>query len=512
MRLRTRLVLLTAVSVLALLIALLSAWRTAQTSETFARRQAESSVSTAVRDLLRESRDYPNGRTEASDFSTNGKQKKMPPHEKEIFARYSEPFTRSAAIALHRSPDAAGGFCAPDGQIKGIVAADNFGSNLSAGEREVAANLCRQIQTSRDFTSERVNVAGNFLLLAAAPNSFDDDEKESLPNAVSGAFAFRRLPPSGGFGDWFSLLTQTFLLASVVGLVVFSFLTWRDWQSGMRLIETGLEKIFGDLRARIEPPPMPELNQVSRSINNLAAHLDDNLRRQKELENSLIKNEKLAALGRVVAGVAHEVRNPLASMKLKIQLAGRNKFEPAKLEKTFDVLQEEINRLDNLVKKLLDVSRPAKLDFSRFSLTELIGQRLSLLAEKAVRQNARIEFEKENEIAEVTADRERLAQVFDNLFRNALEAMPGGGRLKISAAKESGFYRIEISDTGAGFSDAERERLFEPFFTTKDKGTGLGLTISREIMEAHDGKIYLLSDAEGKGATFMVELPLGGVN
>ncbi len=265
------------------------------------------------------------------------------------------------------------------------------------------------------------------------------------------------------------------------------------------------------MTARIELPPTLELAEISRSINDLTAHLESNLRREAELEKSLAHSEKLASLGRVVAGVAHEVRNPLASMKLKIQLAERNKFEPTKIGKTFDVLQEEIERLDNLVKKLLDLSCPERLNLSQISLIELIEQRLSLINEKADAQNVRLEFDNENKTAELAADGERLAQVFDNLFRNALEAMPNGGRLKIALGKESDVYRIELSDTGAGFSDTERERLFEPFFTTKDNGTGLGLTISREIIEAHGGKIYLL-DNEAEGATFAVELSPGDDN
>lgn len=207
----------------------------------------------------------------------------------------------------------------------------------------------------------------------------------------------------------------------------------------------------------------------------------------------------------MVAGVAHEVRNPLASMKLKIQVAERGKLSPEKLEKTFSVLQEEIGRLDNLVKKLLDVSSPVRLDRVRVSLSDLAGQRLSLLAEKAASQNVRVDIDSPGR-AEVLADPERLAQVLDNLFRNALEAMPDGGELRVSVEALPDVYRLLISDSGAGFSAGERERLFEPFFTTKDHGTGLGLTISREIIEAHGGKIYLLANAH-RGAAFAVELP-----
>lgn len=509
MSLRTRLVLLTAVSILALLIALVSAYRTTRTSEAFARRQAESSVSNATRELVREARDYPNGRNDAAEAATTGGAKKrpMPPHEREIYVRYNDSFARSSAIALHRFAETAGGFCAGNsGEIVGLTAADNFGATINEQERAVIQNICREITASGDFSSRQIAVGSEILYIADAPIESDRDEAGS--KTISGAFAFRRLPASGGvFGDWFNLLTQGFLLLSVIGLTAFSFLTWRDWQSGMRQIETGLGEIKIDLTARINSPPMPELNRMSDSVNNLAADLNRNLQRRNELEQSLARNEKLAALGRVVAGVAHEVRNPLASMKLKIQLAERGDFEKKKVEKTFDVLREEIERLDNLVKKLLDVSRPVRLNFSEFSVPELIRQRLSIFAEQAETQSVRIEFDPLDDTAEIVADRERLAQIFDNFFRNALEAMPTGGALKVSLEKESNFYRIEISDEGKGFSVEERNRLFEPFFTTKDKGTGLGLTISRELAEAHGGKIFLLETEEG--AAFVIELPTG---
>lgn len=500
---RARLVLLTAVSIIALLIAILSAWRTAQMSETFTYRQAESSVSAAVRELLRENLDFPNGR---NDFPASGRERKLLPHERDIVSRYSDPLSRSAAIALHRFPETAGGYCTAGGDVQAVVTADDFGRNLTAQEYETIAGICRQISTWQDYKLQRVNAGDKILLVSAAPVFSDNERGDARSNTIAGAFAVRRLPVSGGFGDWYSLLTQGFLLVFVVGLSGFSFLTWQDWQRGMKTIEDGMRRIPGDLQARIDAPPMPELEKISESINDLAADLDVNLRRRKELEQSLVRNEKLAALGRVVAGVAHEVRNPLASMKLKIQLAGRNKFEPAKLEKTFDVLREEIDRLDNLVKKLLDVSRPAKLNLSTFSLDGLIEQRFELLAEEAAGQNVVFEFNNEAEKAEIVADRERLTQVFDNLYRNALEAMPHGGKLAVSLKKEAGAYHIQISDEGEGFSETGREQLFEPFYTTRDKGTGLGLTISREIVEAHGGKLYFLSNA-AKGAIFVIELP-----
>ncbi len=491
MSLRTKLLIITAFSLLALLIAFLSAWRTAQMSETFALRQAEASVANAAREILRE-----------ANADARKPKRRLPPHEQLIFERYADAPTRSVAIALRRFAEVSGGFCDETAAPQGFVSSASQTQNLTANEAQIANAACRQITGGEDFQTQKINLGSETFFVASVSVS-DSGEK---PNRIVGAFAFRRVQQTSVFGDWVNLLTQSFLLLAAIGLAAFSFLTWRGWQRGMRQVKTGLAAISGDLTARIEPPPTAELAEISRSINDLTAHLEANLRREAELEKSLAKNEKLASLGRVAAGVAHEVRNPLASMKLKIQLAERNKFEPTKIGKTFDVLQEEIDRLDNLVKKLLDLSRSAKLNFSQISLTELVGQRLSLINEKAAAQNVRLEFESENKIAELVADRERLAQIFDNLFRNALEAMPRGGELKISLEKKSGVYLVRISDTGAGFSDAERERLFEPFYTTKDGGTGLGLAISREITQAHGGKIYSLDEA-ANGATFVVELP-----
>ena len=503
MSLRSRLLILTAFSVVALLIALLSAWRTAATSEAFARRQAELSVSGAAGELAREARDYPTGR---SDPGGDDKNKRMPPHEREIFARFTDSFERSAAIALHRFGETAGGFCLSDGNVQALVSGDNFGFAPTVRELEAVVNVCRQTGAAGDFTTQQIVVDNRVLLVSAQPLRAQLDLSETRPDSMTGTVAFRRWQPSSVLNDSFSLLTQGFLLLSVVGLAAFSFLTWRDWQRGMKQIETGLEQLSGDLEARIVSPPVLELKRISQSINDLATNLKDNLIRQKELEQSIAKNEKLVALGRVVAGVAHEVRNPLASIKLKIQLAERHKFDGAKMEKTFLVLGEEIDRLDTLVKKLLDVSRPAKLNFSSFSLVELIVQRISLLVETAAGQNVTVELDRRDETTQVFADRERLAQVFDNLFRNSLEAMPEGGKLKIRIEKAVDSYLVYISDEGQGFSPTERERLFEPFFTTKETGTGLGLTISREIAKAHGGTIYLSERAES-GATFIVELP-----
>ncbi len=502
MILRARLLFLSGFSLIALSIAVLSAWRTAQISEIFAERQAETVGSSAVREMQREAAANPNGRT---DSDINSTRRKLLPHERDIYQNLKEPVFRSAAIALHRFAETAGGFCSAGGALQGLIAEDNFGASPSAAELDAASEICRQAQSSDNLTARQIIVDNRTMFIAAAPVLFDNNS-ESAPDLLKGAVVFRRLPAQTDMGDLFNLLTQGFLLILAISLALLSFLTARDWQSGMTQIEAGLRLISHDLKAKINSPAMPELVRISASINSLATNLDENLGRQKVLEQSLMRNEKLAALGRVAAGIAHEVRNPLASIKLEIQLAERGKFEPEKIKITFRVLQEEVDRLDTLVKKLLDLSHPAKLGLTRFSMAELIEQRLFLISEQAAAQSVRIKFEKQSETMLVFADRDRLGQVFDNLFHNSLEAMPTSGALEIVLENHSGFCRVRISDTGHGLSEIEHEQLFEPFFTTKDSGTGLGLTISREIIEAHRGTIYLF-DNQAAGASFIIELP-----
>ncbi|MDQ3041340.1 MAG: hypothetical protein M3R11_03055, partial [Acidobacteriota bacterium] len=414
MSLRAKLLTLTAFSLLALLIAFLSAWRTAQMSETFALRQAETSVSQAVREILRE----------AGDEGRKPKRRQSP-HEQAIYERYADAPTRSAALSLRRFTEVSGGFCDESGMPFGFVSADSQGASFSTNESQIAQNACRQIAGANDFQAQKINIGDETFFVASAPDGGENQ------NRIGGAFAFRRVPQQSVFGDWVNLLTQLFLLLSAIGLAAFSFLTWRGWQRGMQQIETGLTAISGDLTARIDAPQTLELGAISRSINDLAANLEANLRRETELKKSLARNEKLAALGRVAAGVAHEVRNPLASMKLKIQLADRANFAEEKLDKTFAVLLEETSRLDNLVRKLLDLSRPPKLDLTEFSPAELIEQRLALLSDKFAETGVETEVGNAAQNDLIKADKEKLAQVLDNLFLNALEAMPDGGNLTV---------------------------------------------------------------------------------
>ena len=480
--LRTRLLTITAFALIALLIAVLSAYRTARTSEFYAERQAQTSVMDVLRQLSR-------GITDEEDFRAK---RKMPPHIREAFEKHKDVFTRSAVVALNGEREISAGYCSSSGQQLGAKRSQKFSSEEIPYVENICGNLSENGLRSYSFKDSTLYIG---------TAQIDDEKKE-----VATAYAIKSVGKSNIFADRFNLLTQGFLLVSAIGLLIFSFLTLRDWRGGMRKIESGRREIPNDLSKRIDAPPIAELNAISFEINNLAEKLEENLRRQKTLEKDLANNEKLAALGRVASGVAHEVRNPLAAMKLKIQLAQRQNFDREKLGKTFAVLNEEIARLDQLISRMLDAGKPKTLNFKACAPSSIVRERLEFIEEKADAQNVKIETDFSDAEAKAEIDAKKITQVFDNLFNNALEAMPDGGILKVETKVENNKFIVQISDSGRGISEAERAKLFELFYTTKDKGTGLGLAISREIVEAHNGRLYLSESATG--AVFVVELPL----
>lgn len=479
-----RLIVLTALALTALLIAMLSAYRTAQMSASFAMRRAEINVQSAARELVRESENIGTLPTD--------KKGEYPPHVREITRRFADDLSRSTAVVLHSFKEVSGGFCDKNGDVVGFVAGNNDFSNLPPTE------ICRRFSEANNFQAQTIQSNGGEFYVAFAPIL----SNEKTAN-IAGIFAFQKLPKFNAFSDRFNLITQIFLLLSAVALAVFAFTTFRRWRTGMNKIETGLREMSDDLQNRIEPPKISELNKISREINRLAENLETNLVKQNELEKDLATSEKLAALGRVASGVAHEIRNPLAAMKLKIQIAARNDYDKSKLEKTFAVLNEEIARLDNLISKMLDAGKQKKLNFTIVSPTEILRERLEFLREKAEAQKVKIETDFSDAEEKIKADGEKIKQVFDNLLLNALEAMPDGGILRVSSFADADKITYEFSDSGAGVSPTEKEKIFEPFFTTKDKGTGLGLAISREIIEAH-GRHLFLAESE-TGAKFIVE-------
>lgn len=224
----------------------------------------------------------------------------------------------------------------------------------------------------------------------------------------------------------------------------------------------------------------------------------------KRLQEELVRSQSLAAVGELAATVAHEVKNPLAGMSGAIQvLAGGFDEKDPRREVVKEIL-EQINRLDRTVRDLLSFSRPLTPSRREIAIGENLQRSWQLLSSQADAEAVRFELQGADGLR-IEADPELLQQVWINLFQNAVEAMPGGGDLKVKVV-DGPRVAIEVRDTGNGVAPAHAAKLFRPFFSTKTRGTGLGLAISRKILEAHGGSIRMES-SPGRGTAVFVEIP-----
>jgi signal transduction histidine kinase len=214
----------------------------------------------------------------------------------------------------------------------------------------------------------------------------------------------------------------------------------------------------------------------------MAAHLADARDRERALESAVASGQRLAALGRVVAGVAHEVRNPLAGMKLRLDLLARDVSLQASARDDVEVCLGEIARLNRLVESLLMVSRAKTLAQVQIDLAELADERVARAAPLAATAGVRLS---RFGAGSAFGDPDALAGAVDNLLRNAIEASPPGGEVMVNIGfAEDRVPVLDVEDGGPGIPEARRAELFEPFFTTKPEGTGLGLWLSRLLLEA----------------------------
>jgi two-component system sensor histidine kinase HydH len=227
----------------------------------------------------------------------------------------------------------------------------------------------------------------------------------------------------------------------------------------------------------------------------------------RRLQQEIARSRRMASLGSLAAGVAHEIRNPLSSLKgFATYFRERYRDIPADRE-TAEVMITEVDRLNRVIGQLLEFARPMAMTLVPTSLPMVIRHALKMVDGQAREKGIGIEAELPPEIGEIPLDADRMSQVFMNLFLNAFAAMEAGGTLCVSIARQDDrMIRISISDTGAGIRKEDLPRVFDPYFTTKPSGTGLGLPIVQKIVEAHGGEILLASEP-GQGTTATVLLP-----
>lgn len=252
-----------------------------------------------------------------------------------------------------------------------------------------------------------------------------------------------------------------------------------------------------------------QFNQMAQSLNEKDRTTKIEVENRIRLEREVRHNEQLVMVGRMAAGVAHELGAPLNVIDARAeQLQKKSDIAPQKYERNLEIIRSNVARITNLVRLLLNLARPFNLNLSAVNLRESLANALEQIESLAESNQVEIQLNVKNEIL-IKADPNYLQQVWLNILLNALQEMPDGGQLSVELKTDENFALTAISDTGKGILPEHFISLFDPFFTTKDvgKGTGLGLPIANRIVEEHGGIILAENNLNG-GATFTVKLPL----
>ncbi|OGB87279.1 hypothetical protein A3H38_05530 [candidate division WOR-1 bacterium RIFCSPLOWO2_02_FULL_46_20] len=240
--------------------------------------------------------------------------------------------------------------------------------------------------------------------------------------------------------------------------------------------------------------------QYKKTINDLSVE-------NQNLFRSLLQADKLASLGTLSAGMAHEIKNPLASIKGLTQVLEENLNDPAFIKKYQEIVCRQIDRMNNLIEKLLHFGQPKGLSLSEFNINRVIEEVLNLIEDQCRKRAIVVEKRLAKDFI-IKGDAEQLSQVFMNLLLNAVQAMPEGGGLVVeSRVANHESIVIEVTDNGQGIAADKLDNIFDPFYSTKDEGVGMGLAVAYRIVKEHGGEVKVESQV-GKGTTFKIWLPI----
>ncbi len=278
-----------------------------------------------------------------------------------------------------------------------------------------------------------------------------------------------------------------------------------------KLVEATVKISKGHFSQRINITSQDEIGNLARSFNKMSRQLLQARKKEEAANQKLIQAEKLASIGRISAGIAHEIRNPLTSVKLNIQkLVLSDNLDEVEKEH-LNISQEGIKYMEKSIKDLLDFTRASELELARFSIEHILEESVKTLADSLALKKVTLKRNFQDELPQVLVDGDKLRQVFLNILRNAYEAVDEGGEITISLSllkeRSRRIIKVVISDNGCGIPDKERDVIFELFYTTKTTGIGLGLAIARKIIEQHNGSIQLSENAK-KGTSFEILIPV----
>jgi signal transduction histidine kinase len=289
---------------------------------------------------------------------------------------------------------------------------------------------------------------------------------------------------------------------------------------GVLLAYILIKQVLGPIRQlALETAPANPVTRVPDEVKALSSRvhslIEDVDHAQIELERSqehLLQSGKWAMVGKLAAGVAHSIRNPLTSVNMRLFSLKRSLAMSSSQQEDFEVISEEIRHIDTIVRNFLEFSRPPKLKMQRVSPSDVVDMALVLLRYRLESYGVEVELNRAHRLPEIWADPDQLKEVLVNLVLNACEVMVNGGVITIREEEKGEpplgpAVVIRVSDTGPGIPESVQDKVFQPFFSTKEEGTGLGLSIASRIIEEHGGRLELESIKQ-QGATFNITLPI----
>ena len=294
-----------------------------------------------------------------------------------------------------------------------------------------------------------------------------------------------------------------------------AFLAWLFFHSvlnPLRQLVADARKFAGQRCATSAEIPSEEIPAVGEYLHSLMSDVSDARTALDDNRRRLLNAEKLATVGKLAAGVAHEIRNPLTAIKMWLFSIRKAVGDNPELDRKFEIVSEELTRMDKIVSNFLEFSRPSALKQEAQSVSTLVHRTLELFSHRIEEKKLRLVHHDAERLPSVMVDADQFRQVLNNVLDNAIEATSVGGEIQVSVAKEHRtsdqlMVVVRVHDNGKGISQDVGEKIFEPFYTTKDDGTGLGLCIAAQIMAKHGGSLVLESSTI-RGTTFAVWIPL----
>jgi signal transduction histidine kinase len=255
-----------------------------------------------------------------------------------------------------------------------------------------------------------------------------------------------------------------------------------------------------------------EVNALSHGVRGLLQNVDQTQTELQKSRETLLQAEKMAMVGKLAAGMAHSIRNPFTSVKMRLFSLSRSLELTSNQIEDFEVISEEIRHIDTIIQNFLEFSRPPKLKIQTISPSVVVDRVIQLLEHRLKSYNVRVQIKRDQMLPAIDADPEQLKELLVNIVVNACEAMTAGGSIVISEEVKQNRLKkhqaiIRISDSGPGIPESIQNKVFLPFFTTKEEGTGLGLSIASRIVKDHNGRLDVES-MQGEGAIFTIRIPV----